>query len=294
MSNELQAQAGDHRYYLLKVAHEQYGCVPAELNAEQLQRARSIVSRQLLIEEAVLRSMEATGVVIPTSQVEAALAQIGSRYEDGEALRQALASHGLSDDELRVLLARELKVEAILQRVTASLPPISDTDLSLYYFNHPEQFERPAAREARHILITINPDFPENTPEAARARIEAIAKRLRHKPERFAEQALKHSECPTALNGGLLGQVTAGTLYPELEACLFGLAAGELSPVLASPMGLHILRCESITPPLRISLDEALPRLRDRFEARQRKTHQRQWLERLLHQFAPVEGLSHG
>lgn len=294
MSSELQGMSGDQRYYLIKVAHEQYGCAPGELNAEQLQRATGIVSRQRRIEEAVLRSPEASGVIIPPAQVEEALAQIGSRYEDGVALRQALASHGLSDDELRVLLARELKVEAILQRIAAGLPPLSDTDLSLYYFNHPEQFERPACREARHILITINPDFPENTPEAARARIEAIAKRLRHKPERFAEEALKHSECPTALNGGLLGQVTAGTLYTELEACLFALAAGELSPVVESPMGLHLIRCESITPPLRISLDEALPRLRDRLEARQRKAHQRQWLVRLLHQFAPVEGPSHG
>ncbi|SDR78044.1 nitrogen fixation protein NifM [Pseudomonas oryzae] len=294
MSSELQGMSGDHRYYLLKVAHEHYGCAPGELNAEQLQRATGIVSRQRRIEEAVLRSQEATGVVIPPIQVEEALAQIGSRYEDGAALRQALASHGLSDDELRVLLARELKVEAILERVAASLPLLSDTDLSLYYFNHPEQFERPACREARHILITINPDFPENTRAAALARIEVIARRLRQRPERFAEEALKHSECPTALNGGLLGQVSAGALYPALEDRLFALAAGELSAVVESPMGFHLIRCESITPARRLSLEEALPRLRDRLQARQRKAHQRQWLERLLQPFAPVENPSHG
>lgn len=294
MSNEPFAATGDQRYYLLKVAHEQYGCTPDDLDAEQLQRATAIVGRQRRIEEAVLRSAEATGVVIPPAQVEEALGQIGSRYEDGAALRQALASHGLSDDELRVLLARELRVGAILERVAASLPPLSDTDLSLYYFNHPEQFERPACREARHILITINPDFPENTRAAALTRIETIARRLRGKPERFAAEALKHSECPTALNGGLLGQVSAGTLYPALEACLFGLAAGELSGVVESPMGFHLIRCESITPAQRLSLEEALPRLRDRLAARQRKAHQRQWLERLLQSFAPVENMPHG
>lgn len=294
MSNEPHALQGDNRYYLLKVAHEQFGCEPAKLNDEQLQQAGRIVGRQRLIEEAVLRSAEAIGVVIPPSQVEQALAQIGSRYQDGAALHQALANHGLSDDELRVLLARELKVEAILERVSAGLPAISDTDLSLYYFNHPEQFVRPAAHVARHILITINPEYPENTREAARTRIDAIAKRLRHKPERFADQALKHSECPTSLNGGLLGPVSAGKLYPELEACLFALAEGELSQVVESPMGFHLLLCESFTPSLRVSLEEALPRLRDRLQDRQRKALQRQWLERLLQQFAPVENQPHG
>lgn len=293
MNSEGRLSEGDSRYYLLKVAREQFGCAPAELSAEQLQRAGRIVTRQMQIEEAVLRSPEATGVVIPPSQVEQAWASIGSRYADGAALRQALASHGLNDEGLRTMLARELKVEAILERVCAGLPPISETDLSLYYFNHPEQFVRPAAREARHILITINPDYPENTRDAARARIEAIAKRLRSKPDRFAEQALKHSECPTSLQGGLLGQITPGTLYPELEACLFELAQGALSPVVESPMGFHVLKCESITPSLHVSLEEALPRLRDGLETRQRKAHQRQWLERLLQPPAPVENQAH-
>ncbi|MNZ76411.1 Foldase protein PrsA precursor [compost metagenome] len=289
MDNNALPNGIDERYYLLQVAQEQFGCEPDKLDAEQLRQAGRIVARQRRIEDAVLRSGEASGVVIPAAQVEEARAQIASRYADGQALQQALASHGLDDGGLRAALARALKVEAVLERICAGLPEISDTDLSLYYFNHPEQFQRPESREARHILITINPDYPENTRQAARARLEAIAKRVRSKPERFADQALKHSECPTALQGGLLGYVTPGKLYPELEASLFSLAVGELSPLLESPLGLHLLRCEAVVPAARVTLEEALPRLRDRLQDRQRKAFQRQWLERLLQQSAPEE-----
>ncbi|MCM2331919.1 MAG: nitrogen fixation protein NifM [Pseudomonas sagittaria] len=289
MDNDAHLHEVDERYYLLQVAREQFGCEPAKLDAEQLQQAGRIVARQRRIENAVLRSAEASGVVIPAAQVEEARAQIASRYADEQALQQALASHGLDDGGLRTGLARALKVEAVLERICAGLPAISDADLSLYYFNHPEQFQRPESREARHILITINADYPENTPEAARARLEAIAKRVRSKPERFADQALKHSECPTALQGGLLGYVTPGKLYPQLEASLFSLAVGELSPLLESPLGLHLLRCEAVVPAATVTLEEALPRLRERLHERQRKVFQRQWLERLLQQPAPVE-----
>lgn len=293
MSSERLMSDGDSRYYLLKVAHEQFGRAPGELAAEQHEQAARIVARQRQIEEAVLRSPEASGVVIPAAQVEDAWASIGSRYAEGE-LRQALAGHGLDAAGLRAMLARELKVEAVLERVCAGLPEVSETDVGLYYFSHLDQFEVPATRVARHILITINPDFPENTRESARARIEAIAKRLRSKPERFAEQALKHSECPTALQDGLLGTIKPGTLYPQLETSLFELAEGETSPVLESPLGFHLLRCEAVQHARRLALEEVLPRLRDSLQHRQRKARQRQWLASLLQPSAPVENQAHG
>lgn len=284
----------DNRYRLLKVALERFGCEPSALTGEQRQQAVRIIDRQVAIEEAVLRSVQAIGVVIPESQIDEAWQRIGSRYEDETALGLALDSQGLDSARVRTLLARELKVEAILERVSADLPPVSDTDISLYYFSHLERFERPATCKARHILITINEDFPENTREAARARIEAIARRLRNKPERFAEQAMKHSECPTSLQGGVLGDVRPGTLYPELEASLFTLRAGQLSPVLESPLGFHLLLCEAMTPAGRLSLEEVMPRLRDWLQTRQRQARQREWLESLLQQTAPMEKLAHG
>jgi hypothetical protein len=51
--------------------------------------------------------------------------------------------------------------------------------------------------------MAINEDLPENTRAAARSRIDAIPERLLEKPAPFAEQTLKHSECPTALQGGV-------------------------------------------------------------------------------------------
>ncbi|TBV09698.1 nitrogen fixation protein NifM [Stutzerimonas kirkiae] len=285
---------GDARYLLLKVAHERFGRGPGELDEGQLQQARRIVERHLQIEGAVLRSPQALGVVIPPAQVEQAWTQIGERYASPAALQQALHDSGLDGRQVRGLLARELKVEAVLERVCAGLPALSDTDLGLYYFNHPERFLRPPSRQARHILITVNPDYPENIREAALARIEAIAGRLRSKPERFAEQALKHSECPTSLQGGQLGNIRPGMLYPELDACLFALQPGRIGPVVESPLGFHLLLCEAVVPAMQLPLEAVLPHLRETLQQRQRQAHQRRWLESLLQQAPPMENQAHG
>lgn len=294
MSNNRHSSSGHSRYQLLKIAHEHFGCPPSELNNDQLLEAERIVSRQLQIEEAVLYSPEAIGVVIPPGQVDDAWAQIESRFEDPEALRLALSDSALDEAHIRPLLARELKVEAVLDRVCKDLTEIGDVEVSLYYFNHLEQFVRPASRQTRHILITINPEFPENTREAALARIESIARRLRNKPGRFAEQALKHSECPTSLQGGQLGNVRPGVLYPELEACLFALEVGCVSAPVESPLGFHLLFCESLEPSMCAPLDVVLPHLREKLRGRQRKAHQRQWLKQLLLHHSTMESRSHG
>ena len=285
---------GDGRYQLLKVAHERFGCTPGQLDGQQLQQAWRIVERHLQIEDAVLRSPQALGVLIPPELIEQAWAQFGIAYASPTTLYQVLHDCGLDESQVRVLLARELKVEAVLDRVCADQPPLSDTDLSLYYFNHLERFLRPASRQARHILITVNPDYPENVREAALVRIEAIARRLRGKPERFAEQALKHSECPTSLQGGQLGNIKPGMLYPALEACLFDLDVGQIGPVVESPLGFHLLFCEALLPAMQLPLEKVLPYLRETLQARQHKAHQRRWLESLLQPFPPMENQSHG
>src|SRR6185369_9759600 len=106
----------------------------------------------------------------------------------------------------------------VLERVSSRAATVSEMDVQLHYHLRSEQFRQPERRRAAHILITINPDFPENTPEQALRRASEIRKRLLKDPKRFSEQALKHSECPTAMNAGILGDFTRGQLFPALEA----------------------------------------------------------------------------
>lgn len=281
-------------YHLLRVAHEYFGCTPAGLDSEQRQEARRIVDRQLLIEDAVLRSPEAQGVFVAASTVEEAWLIVSNRYDSREAFFQALDDSGLDQDHVRLMLTRELKVEAILERVCKGVSEIDETEASLYYYNHLDKFVRPQTREVRHILMTINDQYPENARDVALQRLEVVARRLRNDPGRFGEQALKHSECPTALQEGRLGHVQAGDLYPALDACLSALDAGQLGGPVESPLGWHLLYCTAIHPAAPAPLEEVLPQLLEKLRSHRRSAHQRQWLERLLRPGHASRSIAHG
>lgn len=269
-------------YPLLRVALQQFSCSPTQLTPEQRQRAEHIARRKLDIEDAVLSSTEAATVTIPLEQVEQVVKQMAADFGEDNDLESTLQMLDLDQDALCAAVARELRVETVLERISTGLKPVTDTDARLYYYMNPGRFVRPEIRMARHILITINPDFPENQREAARQRIDDIAYRLKKKPERFAEQALKHSECPTSLQGGLMGSVTRGTLYSELEDVLFALAPGQVSDAVESPLGFHILLCDSVQPAAPLALDAILPALRHKLEQQQRERAQKRWImERL-------------
>jgi parvulin-like peptidyl-prolyl isomerase len=92
---------------------------------------------------------------------------------------------------------------------------------------------------------------------------------------------MKNSECPTALNGGTLGDLVAGKLFPELDAALFSLKENEISDIVETEMGFHLIQCLKISPAETLSLKKATPKIRKLMQDRYRRTCQRTWLASL-------------
>lgn len=269
-------------YALFKLAWSHYECAPSDLKGEKAAEAAARVAHQLNIESAILYAEENQGIVVPESQVESAVKEIQSRFENYAAFLQAVEQGGLSQDLLREGLRRELQVEAVLERVSVGQFEVSEDDAELFYYLHPERFAVTEKRQVRHILITVNDEYKENSEAQALKRIEEIRKRVTAKPSRFEEQAQKHSECPTAFHGGLVGTVERGKLFPELEDVLFEMKEGEISEPVRSELGFHLLLCGEVEPPRQVPLAEILPKLRQSLEERQRSQFQRQWIAEQL------------
>jgi len=269
-------------YLALKAAQKLYGKAPAALQSDESERVQAMAQKQHQLETRVLAALEARDAMVPPPTLQAALQEIRGRYPNEEDFANDLAQNGLDEASFATALEREMKVEAILEKVGTQAAKVSDMDVELYYQYHPEQFRRPETRLVRHILITINDTIAENTRVAARKRIEEIAARLAKEPQRFEEQALKHSECPTALDGGKLGDLPRGKLFPELDKALFELKAGEVSGVLESELGFHVLRCDAIAEAGVLSYDQARQHIRKLMEQKRKRVCQQAWVKQLL------------
>jgi nitrogen fixation protein NifM len=275
-------------YLEFKMAQSLYRKSVPALTDDQRREVRRVAVRQRQIETRVLAAPEALGVCVPEATLESALGEIRQRYRDDAEYLADLAANRLDQAALEAALRRELAVEAVLEKVSSDAPPVSDVDAELFYRLHIDRFVQAERRRASHMLVTINEGFAENRREAARGRIEAIAARLAREPQRFGEQAAKHSECPTALQGGLLGEYRRGQLFAALDAVLFALREGELSAVVESPLGFHILRCDAILPPGPIPFLEVLPRVRATLADQRARSIQRNWLRQLLEKHPPA------
>jgi nitrogen fixation protein NifM len=269
-------------YLALKAAQKLYGKAPAALEIGESERVQSLAMKQHQLETRVLATPEARDAVVPPSTLQSAMQEVRGRYTSDEDFAGDLELNGLNKTTFAAALEREMKVEAILEKVATRAEIVSDMDVELYYQYHPEQFRRPETRLARHILITINESIADNTRIVARKRIDEIAARLAKEPQRFEEQALKHSECPTALDGGKLGDLPRGKLFSELDKALFELNSGEISCVLESELGFHILRCDSITAAGVLAYDQAKPHIRKLLEQKRKRICQQTWIKGLL------------
>jgi|CXWL01.1.fsa_nt_gi peptidylprolyl isomerase/peptidyl-prolyl cis-trans isomerase C len=268
-------------YNVLRASLALFKKAPNELADAELSQAQRQAANEYKIETRVLNSKEASSVMITDEEVLRAYQEIRDRYDDEAVFLSELYKNKLDEASLRAALYRQCKVNTVLELIASRAPTISEVEIGIYYHLHTEQFHRIERREVSHIFISINPDYPENTEEVAFMRAQEIAQKLQKKPYKFADLALKHSECPTALQGGVLGMVPRGTLYPELDAVLFKLKAGDVSDVVKSEIGFHVLLCKSIEPAETLSLAKATPKIRQLLRERSGRICQRSWLASL-------------
>ncbi len=270
-----------YQYHLLRGALEKFSKNLAQLDAQELAQARNQADKTYGLESLVLSSAEAAELIIPPGQVKRALVEISSRYPDRSTFIEDLADNGLDEEKLRQALYRELVFDSVMQRIAARRLKVSQIDARLYYELHPEKFIVPEQRHARQILITINNDFDENSRKAARARIDKIALKVKRSPNRFADQARRYSECPSAMEGGKLGVIKRGQLFPELDSALFSLPQGAVSDVLESEIGFHLLLCEKVVSGRTLPFSKAEARIKQLIDERNRKNCQKAFLKQL-------------
>lgn len=267
-------QAG---YLELKLSWELFRKAPETLSEPERHQLSEVARKQDSIEQRILASRAAADVMVPEATLLTRISEIRSRYPSTDEFAHDLERSGLNESLLAEAVERDLRVESVLEKVAAGTAPVTAVDAEIYYRLHPEAFDRPEARRLRHLLITFN-----SPTEKARTHAQLTALRATVRtPESFAAAARRHSQCPTAMEGGKLGVVKRGQLYAELEPAAFALTEGEISDVLASPIGLHILRCDEILPSGLLSFADVADRIIERLTDKRRREAQREWIKGL-------------
>ncbi len=181
----------------------------------------------------------------------------GSPVSAWEAATRALVVRQLLSQRARALgivaeprsenSLRETEEEAsirMLLEAEVKTPTAREEDCFRYYQSNLERFRSPDLYEPVHILFKAVQNDPTAYDRAVE-RAEAVLAEVRQAPDRFESIARALSDCPSAADGGRLGQVTEGDTTPEFEMALRSLEPGEICPtVVRTRYGVHILRLD--------------------------------------------------
>jgi peptidyl-prolyl cis-trans isomerase C len=205
---------------------------------------------------------KASGVTATDQEVQQQLTHRKSVFPNEEAYKQALAKAGLTETKLREQTRDQIAVQKYLQNRFAQAGNVSDQATREFYDKNKAQIQAPERVHVRHILIRVDEKAPAADKQKARQKAEDVLKRLQA-GEDFAKLAQENSDDPgSKVQGGDLGWMVKGQTVPSFEQAAFALKKpNDLSPVVESQFGFHIIQLLDHQAPGAIPYEQVKPRI---------------------------------
>ena len=165
-----------------------------------------------------------------------------------------------SEAAIKARIERVLTIQGFIQNEIAQKVTVTEKETRDFYDSHPEKFTRPEQVKASHILIKADPEMDENSKRKSRREIEKIRERV-EKGEDFAELAREVSQGPSSAKGGDLGYFGRGDMVKPFEEAAFSLKPGEVSDVVETRFGYHLIKATDRREESTIQYQEVKERL---------------------------------
>ena len=222
------------------------------------------ILNQLVTIQSLLQMATPADRAVGATEANLQYTNLVKRFGSVEAFNRQLTAVGMTSDELRAKAAQEATAKATLKRELGI--SVTDAQAQAFYDKHTADFEQPEMAHVRHILLmTIDPatrtPLPTNTVAAKRKQIDDILKQIRGGAD-FATLASQYSEDPGSKDkGGELPEFSRGQMVPEFEATAFSMTNNQVSDVVTTQFGYHILKMIDETPAKKFAYTDTLPQI---------------------------------
>jgi parvulin-like peptidyl-prolyl isomerase len=230
---------------------------PAKAKSIKKEALDNLIRVELLWHEA-----RAAGLIAADEDVDRAVAEARARFRTHEAFLRRIELSGFGELAYREHTLKLLSGERYAQRVVERDVRIADEDIEAFYAANPRLFRRDEQLKARQILAAVPIGASPAQRFDAREKMAAIAARART-GESFDTLARSHSDHATRQWGGELDPFGRGETGKAFEDAAFALKPGEISGVVETAAGYHVIKLEERIPAASIALDAARDRVRE-------------------------------
>jgi peptidyl-prolyl cis-trans isomerase C len=212
----------------------------------------NMIGYRLMIQEAKARK-----IAVSDADVDAQVAQIRAQFPSEAQFQQALTAQKTTLEAVRNDTREGMSADKLVESEIASKVAVKPEAVTDFYQKNQDKFQQGPRVRASHILIGIPQNADAATKQQARAKADAILKDLKAGKD-FAATAKANSQDPgSAPNGGDLGYFEQGQMVPPFEQAAFALKAGEMSEVVESQFGYHIIKVADKQDSRVVPLEEA-------------------------------------
>jgi peptidyl-prolyl cis-trans isomerase C len=217
--------------------------VPAEQQAAlDKQAVEQLISAELLYQAAAKQEVKDLD-----KQIDAKLAKGKAGFKDEQEFKKAIKDLEMDEKELRDYTRKDLLITSFVEAEFVSKIAVTEADSRSFYDKNQDKFKRDETVKASHILIGVDGKATAEEKTKAREKADKLKKELSGGAD-FATLAKGNSTCPSSQQGGDLGFFGKGQMVPSFEKAALALKPGEVSDVVETQFGYHIIKLTDRKP----------------------------------------------
>jgi peptidyl-prolyl cis-trans isomerase C len=225
--------------------------VQSMLGAFRKQAIENMISR-LLLEQAVNKE----GVKVAQTDVDARMGDIKKSFPSEQDFASRLQSMGMTPEDFQREIESTMKFEALFAKHATEVQIPTDAEIKAFYDANSGDFQQTEQIRASHILVTVGKDDTPAVKSEKMAKITKIRNDIKGGAD-FAQMATQYSDCPSKERGGDLGYFGKGQMVAPFDAAAFALKVGDLSDIVTTDFGYHIIKVTDHKQARTITLDDA-------------------------------------
>ena len=235
--------------------------VAAIRDPRRFKEVRAKVLDVLIGQELLWQAATRDNTIADDTEVDQAFRQFQAKYDDDLTFGIKLQDGGYTKTTFYEDIRRRISVQKWIDKFVKNELTVSVAEVHSFYLENGNQFMQAEEIRARHILIKVESGASDEARENAYALLTGIRQEIETGAD-FAALAKQKSQGSSAANGGDLGYFARGQMVAPFEAAAFALAPGEVSGIVETRFGFHLIQLVDRKPPVQYAEKDLSEKIR--------------------------------
>jgi len=232
----------------------------ASMNDDMAKKVEEAALNQIVAKELLYQEGKKLKIADLDKKVQEKVAEHKARFPSQADYEKALKEMDMTEKEVETFTKEDMVIGNLIETKIVAGTKVTDEEAKKFYDDNKDKFRREESVRASHILVGVDQSASSEERKKAREKAESLLKQLKGGAD-FAELAQKESSCPSSSQGGDLGFFGKGQMVPEFEKASFALKPGEVSDVVETQFGYHIIKLAEKKDAETVPFEEAKGRI---------------------------------